>query len=262
MRGYVKTFGVPKIGATAAEYEDASWIGPDGTCDGDIDHPSWRVNIADGASESLLAGRWARHLVAAFGETGADTSTREGFVAAYQEAVEGWDAEVARYKEEREERDSPIKWYEEPGLAKGAYATLLAVEFRAGSEWTASALGDSCVFQVRDGELCRCFPMTSAADFSNQPPLLNSHGAPAETLNRYVARHAGDWEPQDVFYLSTDALAAWFLRAAELGQRPWEALFNLDTEDAGTDFPDWISELRRTGEIRDDDTTLVRVDVW
>jgi hypothetical protein len=62
----------------------------------------------------------------------------------------------------------------------------------------------------------------------------------------------------DDFFVCTDALAAWFLARAEEGSRPWETLRDL-TE---ASFADWVSLVRRTGELRNDDVTLVHVDIW
>ena len=92
---------------------------------------------------------------------------------------------------EREKRSSPIQWYEEPGLAKGAHATILAAEFRDSRRgrtpaWNAAALGDSCLFQVRDESLYASFPMESSSSFTYQPPLLGSRGADEEALRRHV----------------------------------------------------------------------------
>ena len=46
--------------------------------------------------------------------------------------------------------------------------------------------------------------------------------------------------------------------AAEEGGRPWETLRDL-TE---IGFAEWVSEARRTSGLRNDDVTLVHVDVW
>ncbi len=158
MLAYVKSFWVPKRGNMPEEYEDAFWIGPDGDNDGELDGSVLRMALADGASESLLASRWANLLVACFGTIATAASTPAGFLNAYESAASKWDEELAAYKAERDSRGAPIQWFEEPGLAKGAYATILAVEFRHGAEgepsaWTASCLGDSCLFQVRDESL-------------------------------------------------------------------------------------------------------------
>ena len=190
MLAITSTFWVPKRGSSPQEYEDAVWVGPDGDGSGELQASSLTMAIADGASESLLAGRWARRLVEVFG-TNKATRTRPAFVAAYRMAVGGWDEEVAEYTKEREERGSPIQWYEEPGFAKGAHATILAAEFRDGRSgrapaWSASALGDSCLFQVRDELLYASFPMSDATSFTYQPSLLGSRGADEAALRRHV----------------------------------------------------------------------------
>jgi hypothetical protein len=266
MLAHISTFWVPKRGSSLQEYEDASWVGPDGDGNGEMQQRSFRVAVADGASESLLAGRWARRLVAVFGTAVGATRTKRDFVTAYREASLGWDEEVLEYTLQREERGAPIQWYEEPGLAKGAYATILAAEFNDGRQdrppmWKAAGLGDSCIFQVRDEALYASFPMSDAAEFSYQPPFLASRGVDSETLRRHINLKAHDWERGDSFYLATDALAAWFLRTIEAGGRPWEPLRDLDTLDAEFDFAGWVDEQRDLGEMHNDDTTLVRIDM-
>ena len=265
MLAITSTFWIPKRGSSVEEYEDAVWVGPDGSGSGEANCQSLRVAVADGASESLLAGRWARRLVKVFGSE-RTTQTRSAFVVAYQSAVGGWDDEVAQYTKDREERSAPIQWYEEPGLAKGAHATLIAAEFRDGRggrapTWSACAVGDSCLFQVRNELLYASFPLTEASAFTYQPPLLPSRGIEDAVLRRNVSRKAGDWERGDSFYIVTDALAAWFLSVIESGGRPWEPLRDLDTLDAELDFAEWVEKQRSIGQMANDDTTLVRIDM-
>jgi hypothetical protein len=265
MLAITTAFWAPKRGSSPQEYEDAVWIGPDGNSSGECRASALRMAIADGASESMLAGRWARRLATVFG-TNTSTRTRRAFVAAYDLAVGGWDDEVAQYTREREDRGSPIQWYEEPGLAKGAHSTILAAEFRDGRNgaapsWTASALGDSCLFQVRDELLYESFPISDSSEFGYQPPLLGSRGLEEGVLRRHVRVATRDWEEGDSFYLMTDALAAWFLGTNETGRRPWEPLRDMDTRDAELDFADWVEEQRDQGSLANDDTTLIRIDM-
>lgn len=265
MLAITSTFSVPKRGSSPREYEDAVWVGPDGDGSGELQTASLTMAIADGASESMLAGRWARRLVEVFG-TNKATRTRPAFIAAYGIAVAAWDEEVAEYTKDREERGSPIQWYEEPGLARGAHSTILTAEFRDGRSgrmptWSASALGDSCLFQVRNELLHASFPMSDASSFNYQPPLLGSRGVDEAVLRRYIKVTTRDWERGDIFYLMTDALAAWFLRVNESGGRPWAPLRDMDTVDAELDFVGWVEEQRDLDQINNDDTTLVRIDM-
>jgi len=265
MRSEVNCFWLPKKGAPDAEYEDAYRVSPCKDDAGDYDPGFLRVIVADGASESMLAGRWARHLVTVFGAAPESLGTEAGFIAAYWRAADSWEAEAFRYKQERAERNSPIQWYEEPGLARGAYSTLLAVEFRCepdgeSARWTAAAIGDSCLFQVRGEELYSAFPIRNSGDFNNQPPLLSSHGTDIEVLGRHLSIETGELALEDICYLATDALSAWFLRMVEAGDQPWRMLAVLD-DSAQEEFPELVDKLRDDGKIRDDDTTLIRVNV-
>jgi hypothetical protein len=261
---YASTFCVPKRGSSPHEYEDACWVGPNGHGNGEIELKSVSVAVADGASSSMLAGPWARRLVEIFGGAKGVARAKSEFVAAYREATRLWDQEVLAYINDREQRGIPIQWYEEPGLARGAYATLLVIEFSDGRrgyppKWRAAGIGDSCIFQVRDDSLYSHFPMDNAADFSYQPPLLPSRAVEDDVIRRNVYLGTKTWAPEDTFYIVTDALAAWFLRTWEAGGKPWVPLrdFNMDA-----DFSTWVNQQRNLNEIHDDDTTLVRIDMW
>lgn len=190
--------------------------------------------------------------------------TKYQFVKAYQEAACRWDEEVREYINDREQRGAPIQWYEEPGLAKGAYATLLVVEFSDGRQgypprWKAASIGDSCLFQVRGESLYSCFPMSDVAEFSYQPPLLPSRIAGDDVIRRNVCLGTQNWEPEDKFYIVTDALAAWFLRSWDAGKQPWVPLRDFDVD---ADFTAWVDQQRDLNKIHNDDTTLVRIDTW
>ena len=267
MLANVATFSIAKRGCPLEECEDASWVGPDINDFCEFEGKSLRVVIADGASESLLARRWAKRLSATFGTANGPTRSPRGFLTAYRAAVNEWSRELVEYMADRESRGAPIQWYEEPGIEKGAHATLLAVEFSEASDgvppsWRAVAVGDSCLFQVRNEQLQASFPMQDADAFSYQPPLLSSRGGDDAVVRRHVMSHAGDWEHEDTFYVVTDALAAWFLRSAAAGGRPWEDLRDLDTSDFELDFETWVNEQRDQGDMHDDDTTLVRVSLY
>lgn len=249
-----------------AEMEDAFWIGSYGRGGGDFEHLPFGVAVSDGASESMLARRWATRLAEAFGQERRAARTTQGFLAAYHNAVSGWDEVVANYVLERNGRCAPIQWYEEPGLSKGAYATIIAVDFyerRSGkaANWRAAAVGDSCLFQIRDEALIRAFPLERSEAFSYRPPLLSSRLIDDAIVTRHIKALRGDWISGDAFYVMTDALAAWFLKGVEAHKRPWAPLRDLGTDAAEADFAGFVEDLRCQKAIHDDDTTLVRIDL-
>ena len=88
MLAITSTFWVPKRGSSPQEYEDAVWVGPNGDSSGELQTSSLAMSIADGASESMLAGRWARRLVGVFGAS-KSTRTRSAFRSRLQDG-RGW----------------------------------------------------------------------------------------------------------------------------------------------------------------------------
>jgi hypothetical protein len=220
---------LPKQGHSADEYEDAFAADPAGG----------RFAVADGASESSFAGLWARLLV-------------EGFVRPsphwLEAARRAWAAEVD---------GRPLAWYGEAKRDEGAFATFLGLLVEDG-RWRALAVGDTCLFQVRQDRLIEAFPVPRAEDFDNRPRLLGSRPA-ADARREPHAEGRGDWQPGDHLLLMTDALAHWFLRGHEAGERPWKELMGLPAGSAANAaFAGWVEDRRRR-DLRNDDVTLVLI---
>ncbi len=255
MRCVVSSFWLPRDGSPVEQYEDAYF--PRRT--GARTTPRLRLAVADGASESMLSGLWAQTLV----RTWCRSSRRRDMADVVASAMSGWDTTLVAYRKGREAESRPIEWFEQPGLERGAHATLLGIELTRppGSEgrWSAVSLGDSCLFQVRDDELVTAFPLTDAAAFGNAPKLVPSS---ARHLNRVVAhleRAEGAWQPGDMLFLTTDALAAWFLTEAAAGRTPWRAMNGIACDDSAA-FAEWAAGERAGRRLRNDDLTLVRVE--
>ncbi|HKI34016.1 MAG TPA: protein phosphatase 2C domain-containing protein [Gemmataceae bacterium] len=227
-----QALSLPKRGNAADEYEDAFAA----------DSPAGRFAVADGASESSFAGLWARLLV-------------EGFVR----PAPGW-LDAARRSWAAGVGGQPLPWYAEAKRDDGAFATLLGLVVGDG-RWHALAVGDSCLFQVRQDRLIEAFPLRRSAEFGNRPLLIGSR-PPVAPASEVRAEGRGGWQPADRFLLMTDALAQWFLRRHEAGDRPWEELTRLPTKpDASDAFATWVEERRRHDGLRNDDVTLVLVGV-
>ncbi len=163
-----------------------------------------------------------------------------------------WSAQVNRPPDGRSwlagSAEAGVPWYLEPGLMQGAFATFLGLVVEE-TGWHALAVGDSCLFQVRQGELVRSFPITRAADFSNAPWLVGSRTSPGEVPHKKGLQQQGDCRPRDRFWMMTDALAQWFLVQIEAGGKPWLALDPLlhavsDEVAAQQAFATWIEDLR------------------
>lgn len=265
MRGHLSSFRVPKHGSSVEECEDAIGIGPAPLCDGGFDRRYLRVAVADGASEAVLAGRWANELVQKFAL--APSSADLG--ATLDRAIDGWTASVATYIEERESAETPIQWYEEPGLDRGAYATVVALRLvdpstNDGLEgaFDAWALGDACLFQVRDDVLIASFPLDDAGAFDSSPQLVPSKPAATAVVRDHILHATGTWRSGDLFLMATDALSHWFLTEVSHDRQPWSLWRDFDTNGCDYKFDDWVADRRTAGELRNDDTTLLRIDLF
>jgi hypothetical protein len=149
-----------------------------------------------------------------------------------------------------------MPWYLDEGYSQGAFATFLGVVFRQRVGWHAVAIGDSCLFHVREKQLRRAFPVRRSAEFDARPVLLGSRViSPGRRIKR-LSLH-GDWRQGDVIFLATDALGQWFLGEVEKGKSPWTDMAVLKNQE---DFRQWIADLRRSARIAADDTTLLAID--
>lgn len=225
----------PKAGNSAQEYEDAYAVEPS----------ALRYAVADGASETSFAKQWAELLVEKFiHEPPAPAGLRE-WVEPMQATWAGANKPKA------------TAWYAEEKARDGAFSSLLGVALFP-DRWRALAIGDSCLFVVRAGKMTSAFPLSRAEEFSNRPVLLSSVARANQRVWDEVRLSEGELKPSDQLLLMTDALAQWFLVEAEMGRRPWSALAKAGTQEA---FTALVDVLRSGGAMRNDDTTLVRIEV-
>ncbi|MDX1530537.1 MAG: protein phosphatase 2C domain-containing protein [Rhodothermales bacterium] len=219
-----QTHALPKAGHRPEEYEDAA-AGPV-TRSGAV-----YAAVADGATESAFAGAWAQALAEAWVEEGAvDVAVRRAR-AAFNRRVEA--------------RTPALAWYAEAKVAEGAHATLLGVAVERDGQYRATAVGDCCLFHLREDGLHRAWPLDAPGAFSNVPALLSSR-ADATTPDQEST--GGRVEPGDRLLLATDALAAYLL-----GADPTAAV-GLDADAVAA----FVERARRDG-MKNDDVTLVEL---
>jgi hypothetical protein len=261
--GYLTTFRTAKAGAADQECEDAAACRPVPGGSGEFRGRRLAVAVADGASEAMLAGQWARSLVDHF----VSAPFTMDLLDVIEQASAQWVHHITRYRVERDQSSRPIAWYEEPGLERGSYATIVAARLTDRSHPAGQcgrievwALGDACFFQVRDEQLVIAFPLSDAESFNTSPSLVPSRHIDRELLLKHVNVYRGSWESGDTIYLATDALALWFLDQHTAGERPWEMLRDLGTRDSD-DFEMWVAGQRVGGRLKNDDTTLLRIDL-
>ena len=250
-----RKFWLPKAGNRPDEYEDAfRWRYPQRI--GAPPRGAVRAAVADGASESAFAREWANALVNAFASEPPepDGLTGDALRAWLAPAQERWHGEVPWDR---------IPWHGEAKARAGAFATLVGLTISAapggsgGLLWRAMAVGDSCLFIVRGGELAVSFPLDDAAQFDNEPQLLCSNPDNDKRAEDAPRQDGGNCEVGDLFLLASDALAAWFLAQSADGERPWDTLAALND----STWEGWVDEQRGAGLMRNDDVTLVAMEI-
>jgi len=221
-----------KAGNAESDYEDA-WSSRGG-----------RFAVADGATESSFAKTWAASLVARFVDSPPSAKDLRDWLAPLQEE---WQRDV---------NSKQLPWFALEKAQLGAFSTLLGLEIRPDRRWCAIAAGDSCLFHVRRGILRVAFPLERAEQFGTTPTLLSSNPAKNREMANWVTERSGEFDPDDVFILATDALACWILREVERGVPPWDALISLNGQPA---FSTIVADARASGAMRNDDVTLLAV---
>ncbi len=232
-----------KCGNRDEEYEDAYAA----------DTATGRFAVADGATESAFAARWAQSLVQHFT---ASSGTGPDRCSAWLPPAQ------AQWQKELRGREFP--WYAEAKVVQGAFATFLGVVVSAGADgqfrWASMAVGDSCLFHTRGHALVRAFPIRESKDFGSSPRLVGSRSPVDEVEKERVECLEGTGQAGDRLWLMTDALAQWFLQEEESGRKPVKELESLTGSGVAKDrFADWINALREAKRLRNDDVTLLAI---
>ena len=247
----------PKQGNSPHECEDASRImfthwrrprRPD----------TARAVVADGASESAFAALWANTLTNAFVNQPPAMPPRS------PRDIDHW-LTAPRHQWRQHIPWRQLPWHGESKTRAGAHATLLGLTLdqpqgetqhpgdAASTAWHAIAVGDTCLFIVRDDQLHLAFPLQHPGDFDNSPPLVCSNPDNQQDLQQGLRTASGTCQTDDLFIIASDALAQWFLRQHHEGLRPWHTLQSL----SNADWRHWTAQQQHQGAMRNDDTTML-----
>jgi hypothetical protein len=245
----VQVFSLPKHGNTTEEYEDASAFS------------THRFSVADGATESSFAERWAQALVKQF------VGTPPKHIRVNPVPLEEWLVPL----QQEWHRSIPwdrLPWYAEEKARNGAFSTFLGIEItpaptrfklldlfrsRKGIRWHALAVGDSCFFHIRNDALAKSFPFQKSEQFNSRPLLISSNPKRNGPVWKSIQTCEGDCLNKDLFILATDALSQWILKEHEAGRKPWNTLAQIKNQN---DFVEFVDCQRKNG-MRNDDVTLV-----
>ncbi|WP_190399006.1 protein phosphatase 2C domain-containing protein [Pseudanabaena sp. FACHB-1998] len=232
-------FSLQKAGNTIAECEDI-WHYAESD-------RQFSIALSDGATESSFAREWAEELVRSFVKrdvsSNQDDCEKRAWLLPLQTYWQQWLA------------SQNLSWFAKRKAEQGAFATFVSLEIFPNKKWKSLAVGDSCVFILRDRQLHKSFPLQSSQEFNNRPRLIGTHLA---AHNISILQIEGDWQNGDRFYLVTDAIACWILKQLEANQDPWVKLEQIKSQEA---FAEFVNDLRDRHEMANDDTTLLCLEI-
>jgi hypothetical protein len=226
-----RSFGLPKIGNTDAEWEDSAAHSEAGAC----------FVVADGATSAYSAGLWSHLLTRGF--------LRERFAFDDREDLSRWLRRRAQEWHARTAIGDEDPYYLREAQARGSHATLLAVELVPERRWQAVAIGDSCLLHYRRGELISSFPITDPDAFGYTPDLV----ATDRDTSMLAQRASGRLRSGDVLVAATDAAAEWMIRYAGTDDDPAPVVLADDGDLLAT-----VLAAREAGRLRNDDVAIVR----
>lgn len=212
-----------------------------------------RVAIADGATESSFAKEWSNLLTKSF----------DKFKLPLKETLLNKLSDL-RKKQEVLLKDKELPWYAQEKAENGAFSAFLGIRIDlVNHNYEAIAIGDCCLFHVRNEVLINQFPVKNSSDFGNNPYLISSKPNKNADLDNYLIEEKGDLSKGDLLFLMSDALAHWFMKNNELNEHPWNILLGLKgkTKEEKQKFNSWLTERRATKEIKNDDVVLAIIEL-
>ena len=232
----------PKRGNTEAQWEDGYAFDP----------PAGVIAVADGAGSGIFSKLWADLLLESYLARPVALDNPDAVGPWINERRNAW---ATRVDYPRQRWSVQLRLDQTCGAA-----TFLGLAIGAGPEgpedatpWEAGAVGDVCLFHVREGRLVDSFPIARAADFSATPSIFQSKAM--RSMPSGVVRR-GAILPGDLLVVATDALAQSLLTEIEAGVPPdWGRFWDIDQDLWRIE----IEALRDRGAIVNDDCTLVLV---
>jgi len=214
-----------------------------------------RFAVADGATEAFDSKTWAKLLVRCWLTSSTPLLTSEEFWPMVQRAsnrLHGrWNLKA-------------LPWYAEEKASRGSFAAFVGLQIHENQDgwcWSALALGDCCLFQLREGRILCSFPLTNAEQFGFRPELVPSSPSFIQSAHPMLALLSGKAEAGDVFLLMSDALAQWFLSTHASNSKD---VGDFDTLLRGSRISEldlFMDELRSISAIRNDDVAVIRVEL-
>ncbi len=249
------SLSIPKAGNTEAENEDA--VFPISGVGKSNNGSAASFLVADGATQTSFSGLWARILV----ETCANTNLSEGnFLRAVRSAQGNWQGAMKLVE---------LPWHAQEKLRQGAFSALTWLEIKHfplhpsnAFVWNALAVGDCCLFIARNREFFLSLPLQDSREFSNSPVLIPSRSEKTDTIKGRIQTARGSLKMGDQLLLGSDAISSWIMKRNQSEQFEFlKMLLSIRNGKSTIGFEHWVKDLRKKNEIKNDDTSLIFIEL-
>ena len=244
-----KYISIANVGNSVDENEDSILVPSSSELERE---PVIKFAISDGATESSFSKEWSSLLVSCYKDMPFDIANLPLTINAISER---WQLKTSAIE---------LPWYAQQKLENGAFATFLGITLNLEEQTFESvSIGDCTLFQVRNDELIRSFPITSIEDFGNTPSLFATNSKFQTDYEKSVKYLKGEAiRSGDLLILASDALAMWLFKRLSEGEKPWLILFILlKYENYQTDFSDWIFNKIKDKEMKNDDISVILINI-
>lgn len=215
------------------------------------------VAVSDGMSQSFFQKIWAENLVDAFVNNPRWNLYGEQCNEFLKEQQGKWLEKVLDRIEEQKHDGTKenIIYRNEKFVAQGksAGATLLGVRF-VGANWHCQVLGDSCLIEIKDGEIVQICTSQEGDEFDNFPDHFDSN--PKLSGKGNAKEFKGTLETDSVLLLVSDPFSDFLNEQRKKGsvKELVDALLNIGTHE---EFEKLVSDWRTIKGMHNDDSTLV-----
>ncbi len=247
---------ISKFGNKPSENEDA--VIPSeiyGCVNGKSERASFAV--ADGATQTSFSGLWANCLVKHCTQA---RLSEYAFLDAVKKAGVEWQVSL---------QGLDLPWHAMEKVRQGAFSALAWLEIQydplhpsTAYSWRALAVGDCCLFIAHNHKIYLSLPLQNPSEFNNSPVLIPSKSEKMDSIKGKIHMARGSLKRGDQLILASDAMASWIMRKPATNPSDYQNMVRV-IKDTGNSpqFSGFINTLRKNGEIRNDDTSIIYIEL-
>jgi hypothetical protein len=248
-------FFTHKDGENLNDYKDAFAY----SVSSENNEASLKIGLSDGATVSAFSKNWSDLLVRKYIKS--NISDINGFKNIFNELNEIQQKYINTSRENQ--------WWLQDAFIVSA-ATFLGFEINSSirnngiNYWNSFSVGDTCLFQFRQNKLLQSFPMVNEEKFNNKPDLLTNNRDYNEKNDIWNKSKEikGKWEKDDTFVLATDGFAKWLLGKIKHNEKCFEDIPGFkEINFRYKETENWIRNKQSSGEMQNDDITIILIQI-